>query len=1090
MEKMTLNGNKLLISDNLLEKYLNSNGRVETYFAFHLHTHYSALDGFSEPEDYLKVSDELGIKGLGVTEHGNLFSMPYFNLLSDKYPRVKQVLGVELYEAFDMYEKDKDNKYFHLVCLAKNERGRIAINEIISKSNKEGFYYKPRVDLNLLKEYSEDLIFTSACLASKLSRENDFDKTIEYVNEYKSVLPNFYLEMQSHSSEEQVSYNKKILELAKATGTPFVITTDAHASTEKELEYQSYHVRIAKDMETTNEIYEGCYIQSVEEIYNRMSSQIGEENVTIGLLNTLSIMEMVDTDVKVPFQNPELPHFNTEGISEDEYLWNEVNKGFKKRGLDKKENWSEYKDRIDYEMSVITKMGFSGYFLITWDWIKFARDNNIEIGDGRGSAAGSLVNFVLGITNVDPVEYGLIFERYLNPERIGLPDTDSDCSDQQRIIEYLESKYGSEQVSRVVNFSYITPKVAIKDVGDVLEIPYKTREEISKLFPSEDFDDDYNKNKTRIEKLIEVNPEYKKWFEVAKAISGKIRQTSIHACAVGIVNSKISDYMPIHIGENGEKIIQVDKKILEKIGIVKMDILGLKTLKVVGDTLSKINKTSDYLDINDKDFVNDKKTYDLISSGNTEGVFQIESYGMKELFKRLNCRSISEISDGISLYRPDSMDVLEEYILVKNGNTEPTYIHEDMIPIFDGTNGQMVYQEQLLEVVRKFGGRTYGGADLFRKGIGQKNKQLVEKESLKLKDEIVENGYDKNIAGRISELMASKGGYSFNKSHGVCYATLTYKTGYLKANHTVEFMTSLLNSEIGNFAKISKYINNCKFMEIEVMPPNINKSSNDFTINDGKILFGLSMIKGIGEAASNSILTAREQGKFSSFEDLIERTSINKTAIIALIKSGALGGKKIEMMKKYCDSLFDFKEFVPLKTTSGYTVARLKDELGIDTKDKEERLALFNEFKEKEFYKAQSEKLKKHRLDFKEKYMYNKSKWEFETLSIYLTSNPLEEGLKLIKPFDEYEDGDKATVIGTIIDIDKKKSKNGAYAFIEFYDGDTVRELIMWSNVYKKYDTKIKKGMDLVVKGRKEGDNLIVSQAKPYASWKKEKGLS
>ena len=758
---MTLNGNlahnKQLINSSLVDKYLNEMGRVETYFAFHLHTHFSLLDGFSEPKDYLKVASELGISGLGITEHGNLFSMPYFNLLKKEYPNVRQVIGTEFYEAFDMTVKDKDSKYFHLICLAKNERGRIAINELISKSNQEGFYYKPRIDLEAIKPYAQDLVFTSACLASKLARETNYDKVIEYVNEYKSIMPHFYLEIQSHLSQDQVDYNKKIIQLSKDTNTPFVITMDAHASTEQELEYQSYFVQIAKDMETANEIYEGCYLQSVDEIYKRMIPQIGEENVTIGLLNTLSIMEMVD-DVTVPFQEPELPHFNTGDISESEYLWSEVWKGFEKRGLDSKPNVDEYKERIEYEMSVITEMGFSGYFLITWDWIKYARENGIEIGDGRGSAAGSLVNYVLGVTNVDPLIYGLIFERFLNPSRIGLPDVDSDCSDQQAVINYLESVYGKQQVSRVINFSYITPKVSIKDVGDVLDIPYKTRDEISKLFPSDDFDEDYNNNKARLEKMIQQNPEYQKWFEVARAISGKIRQTSIHACAVGIVNSKITNYMPIHLGENGEKIIQVDKKVLEKIGIVKMDILGLKTLKVVGETLKLIGKDSSYLDINDEEFVKDDKAYDIIASGNTEGVFQIESYGMKELFKRINCRSILEISDGISLYRPDAMGVLEEYILVKQGKANPTYLHDDMIPIFERTQGQMVYQEQLLNVVRKFGNRSYGDADLFRKGIGQKNKELVEQESRKLKDEIIANGYPKDIAEKLSDLMASKGG--------------------------------------------------------------------------------------------------------------------------------------------------------------------------------------------------------------------------------------------------------------------------------------------------------------------------------------------
>lgn len=1081
---MILNGNFL---SSFLEKYLNSERKVVTYFPFHLHTHYSLLDGFSEPEDYMKRANELGLVGIGVTEHGNMFSAPYFDLLRKKYPDIKMVYGCELYETFDISVKDKDSKYFHLVCLAKNENGRIALNEIITKSNKDGFYYKPRVDLELLKPYVNDLIFTSACLASKLSRESDFDKVVEYINEYKLIMPNFYLEMQSHISSDQVKYNQKILELSHITNTPFVITTDAHASTPQELKYQGYHVKIAKDMDTANEIYEGCYIQSVDEIYKNMTPQIGEENVTIGLLNTLKILEDIEI-VNMPFQEPELPHFDTGDISENQYLWDRINEGFNDRILKKNKDIQTYKDRINYEMSVIEEMNFSGYFLIVWDFINYARKNGIQV-DLRGSSASSLINFLLYMTDTDPIEYGLVFERFLNKDRLDYPDIDVDVSDQQFIIDYLEYKYGKEQVSRVVNFSYITPKVAIKDVGDVLGISYKERDEISKLFPSENFDDDYNNNKSRLDRLIEQKPMYKEWFDIARAISGKIRQTSTHACAVGIVNSKITNYMPIHLGENNEKIIQVDKKILEKIGIVKMDILGLKTLSVVANTLKLIGKDKTYLDVNNKEFLNNEKAYSLIESGNTEGVFQMESYGMKELFKKLNCRSITEISDGISLYRPDSMDVLDEYILVKKGIAKPTYIHDDMIPFFKETYGQMVYQEQVLNIVRKFGGRTYGQADIFRRAIGKKDLKLIAIESSKFKKEVSENGYDDDTANKLYELMSSKGNYSFNKSHGVSYANLAYKTAYLKANHTVEFMTALLNSDIGNFSKISKYVNNSKQMGIDVLPPNINKSSNEFSINDKKILFGISMIKDIGKSASEEIMNERENGKFKSFDDFLSRTNLNKKSVVALIKSGALGKNKIQLMKDYCDSVFEKREFSKYKTTSGYNLIRLKEEYNIDTKDKDERLRLFNEFKLKEFEEKEMERLKQHRIDFKEKYMSNKEKWEFDTLSIYLTENPLEKGLNLIKSFEEYNDGDRITSIGTIIKIDKKKGKSGAYAFLEFYDGDTVRELIMWSNIYKKYDTKIKKGMDLVVIGKKDGENIVCEKAKLYSSWKKEKGL-
>lgn len=398
-----------------------SNGKINTYFAFHFHTHYSALDGFSTPEEYIRVAEELEIKGLGVTEHGNLYSAPYFELA--KKENVRMVYGFEAYEAYNRFEKDENSKYFHLVVLAKNEKGRLAINKIITESNNpESFYYKPRVDLELLKPYANDLIISTACLASKLARV-DYETAVKYVLEYKSIFPHFYLEMQSHSSNEQVEYNKKILRLSKETNTPFVITCDAHASSEKELKYQEYHVRIAKDIDTANEIYEGCYLQSVDEIYERMIPQISEENVTIGLQNTLDILDLIE-EVHIPFKEPELPVLDFGDITPHEKLTELVKEGFKTRRIysRKKDRLQEYLDRAEYELSVIGDMGFSSYFLIVWDFVNYARSMKMPTSDSRGSAGGSLVLYLIGVTNIDPIKYDLFFERFLNKERISYPD--------------------------------------------------------------------------------------------------------------------------------------------------------------------------------------------------------------------------------------------------------------------------------------------------------------------------------------------------------------------------------------------------------------------------------------------------------------------------------------------------------------------------------------------------------------------------------------------------------------------------------------------------------------------------------------------
>lgn len=1066
------------------------NDRVETYFAFHLHTDFSQLDGFATVEEYLQVCEELGIVGLGITEHGNLYSAPYVQKEKKNYPSIKTAIGVELYEAYDRFAKEK-REYFHLVAIAKNEKGRLALNKIITESNREeSFYYKPRVDLELLAPYAEDLIISSACLGSKIAKEDDFSKSVDLVNEYKSIFPHFYLEMQSHQSDSQHRYNDKILKLAKKTHTPYVVTCDAHASSKTQLRYQAYHVKIAKDMDTADEIYEGCYLQSVDEIYETMIPQIGEEATTIGLQETLNILDLIE-DVEIPFKEPELPELDFGDLTPDEKLQEVVNEGFLTRTIKERypDKMQEYMDRVKMEMDVIIDTGFASYFLIVWDFVNYAKKMNMPTSDARGSAGGSLVLYLAGVTNIDPIKYGLIFERFLNKERINYPDIDEDFADQQAIISYLEHKYGEEKICRVLNFSYITPKVAIKDVGDLFGVPYSVRDEISKLFDSSDFDSDYELNKVRLENYILENPEYEEWFEVARHIAGKIRQTSIHACAVGILNSDVIDVMPVQIGGKGEKIIQCNGKMIEKLGIVKFDVLGVETLKVVYNTLDLIGKDMSYLDLDNEEFLNNTKAYDIIASGNTDGLFQIESYGMKDLFKRLNARNIEEISDGISLYRPDAMAQIEDYISVKNGEKNSTYIHEDMKEMLEITNGALIYQEQVLGIIRKFANRSYGQADIVRRAIGKKDKEVVQIEAEKLRQEILTTGYERIVSDYVADYLSDAGAYSFNKSHGVGYATLVYKTAFLKANHPLEYMVSLLNSKIGDFESINKYVLNSKQMGIEVTPPDVNSSNELFTISDGKISFGISMIKGVGQSISDMILEEREISKFKSFDDFLKRVKVPKGGMIALIKSGMFGMDKLELMKKYFQSTYVTREFKPLKSTSGFTIQELKDRLNIDTKDKVERLRLFNIYKESEFEKKEKVRLTKGRKEFTEKYMQNRPKWEFETLSMYLTSNPLEEGLRFVFPFDSYSDYDKVTIVGTVIGIKKKKGKNGQYAFIEFYNGEKIVEVIFWTNTWSKYDNKIKKGMDLAVIGTKEGQKVTVSQVKPYKVWCREKNI-
>lgn len=738
------------------------------YSSLHNHDYYSLLDGYGSPKEMLDRAKELGLKAYATTNHGNAYSFIYYDLLKKEYPDIKLIFGTELYECNDITVKDKDNKYFHLICLVRNEQGRKDLNKVITKSNFEGFYFKPRCTIEDLKPYAENFVISSACLASKIAREEDFNKCIEYINEYKEAFPYFYLEMQSHQHQDQCLYNQKILELSKITNTPFIITTDSHAPKKEDLYYQDKLIQIGrkstnndKNAIENSEVYEGCYMQSEEEIHECMDSQIGYENVCIGLDNTNKVSDLIG-NVNMPFQSPQLPTFPLpDGFNDNnEFLWHLIKEGWKDRGYDKLSEKEQQirRDRLNYEMKIIHEMGFDGYFLFVWDFINAAQKLGVEVGRGRGSAAGSLVCYCCHITDIDPIKYGLIFERFLNPERVGLPDIDTDVGDRDAIIKYLVDKYGEDRVCQIINYSYITPTVAITDVGKILGFPYNQMQKLSQKFTFDKWDDCIKVNPT----LINDNPQYADLFDIASHLSGRVKTVSIHAGGVGIVDTSINDYMPMKIGTKGEHVIQVDKHYIEDIGIIKFDLLGVATLNIIKEIKDDLHLDPWDYDINNPKFENDRPTYELLASGKTNGVFQVESAGMKDLLIRLKPKleqlDFEVISVILALYRPDSMGALDEYVEMAIGGSRPPSIHPDMDEILKDTNYCMIYQEQLLDIVKKFGGRTYGGADLFRKAIGKKLPELVKKQSEILRNEIVANGYSKDIADKIADELSQKGG--------------------------------------------------------------------------------------------------------------------------------------------------------------------------------------------------------------------------------------------------------------------------------------------------------------------------------------------
>lgn len=1077
------------------------------YSSLHNHTYYSLLDGYGSPQEMLDRAKEIGLKAFAITDHGNVYSHIYFDLIKKNYTEIKMIYGCELYECENIEIKDKDNKYFHLICLIRNEQGRKDLNKVITKSNLEGFYFKPRCTIDDLKPYAENFVISSACLAGKLARETDFEKCVEYINEYKTAFPYFYLEMQSHSHKDQCLYNQKILELSKRTNTPFIITTDSHAPKKEDLYYQDKLIQIGrkssnndKNAIENSEVYEGCYIQSEEEIHECMDNQIGYDNVCIGLENTNKIVDLID-EVNMPFQSPQLPTFPLpEGYKDNnDFLWHLVNQGWKDRGYDKlsEEEQKVRKDRLDYEMGVIHSMGFDGYFLFVWDFIKAAEKLGIEVGKGRGSAAGSLVCYCCHITDIDPIKYGLIFERFLNPERVGLPDIDTDVGDRDAIIDYLVDKYGEEKVCQIINYSYITPCVAITDVGKILGFPYNQMQKLSQKFTFDKWDDCMKVNP----KLLIDNPQYTELFDIAKHLSGRVKTVSIHAGGIGIVDTCINDYMPMKIGTKGEHVIQVDKHYVEDIGIVKFDLLGVATLNLVKEIKDDLHLNPWDYDINNSEFENDRSTYELLASGKTNGVFQVESAGMKDLLVRLKPKleqlDFEVISVILALYRPDSMGALDEYVEMATGGSRPASIHPDMDDILKDTNYCMIYQEQLLDIVKKFGGRTYGGADLFRKAIGKKIPELVQKESEILRGEIVNNGYPKKIADQIADELSQKGGYLFNKSHSYSYAVLCFETAWFKAHYPTYFFKALFNQNKDKAGAINKYILDAQYFNVDVEPPQINKSVMNFTVNDGKVLFGLSAISGIGETLSKDILAERdENGDYKSFNDLTERVPLTKAQVISLIKAGAIPCKnKRERLIKYLKSQYQPLQFSEVTTLPIYK--KLEDEWRIDLSqyilemkgkrivyNKDALLKEYNRLREEQFEENSKIRFQKY-IEENKKYLENEEFWEFETLQVFIHNNPFDAAYNFLTPFEDIPDGEKCTLVGIIAKVQKKKDKNGKqFAYINIYSSFGLVEGIVWHSQLKQYEDLIKKGQQIAILCKKDSEEkVIIEKVKTYNEW-------
>lgn len=896
----------------------------------HVHTEYSLLDGANRIKDLVARVKELGMNAVAITDHGVMYGAIEF-YKECKKQGIKPIIGCEVYVApRSRFEKEAgiDDKMGHLILLAKDNEGYKNLIKIVSKAFVEGYYYKPRVDLDLLKEYSSGLICTSACIAGFISRailDDEYEKAKQTALEYIDIFgkENFYIELQHNGIREQAMANRDLIRLARDLDVPLIATNDAHYLYREDA--YSHEVLLCiqtgKKMIDEDRMQFGSdefYIKSPEEMYSNF------KNLPETLENTVKIAERCNVDFE--FGHTILPNFDTpNNMDHFEFLRNMCYNGLiKKYKLDVdssstnyydfgdienkikyvKENRKDLYERLEYELSVVNKMGYTDYYLIVWDFIKYAKDNDIPVGPGRGSGAGSLAAYAIDITDIDPMKYSLVFERFLNPERVSMPDFDVDfCYEKrQKVIDYVCEKYGNDHVAQIITFGTLAARGVIRDVARVLNIPYAKADSISKKVPME--------MHITLDKALEMNPELRMMYnddpevkqviDISKKLEGLPRHASTHAAGVVITKEPVDTYVPLYKNDNLIST-QYTMTILEELGLLKMDFLGLRTLTVIKDTIDLV-KQNRGIDVEyDKD-MSDSNVYKLWWDGNTSGVFQFESAGMVSFMKELKPDRLEDLIAGVSLYRPGPMDQIPRYIKGKLNPEETVYTHPALKPILNVTYGCMVYQEQVMQIVRDIGGYSLGRADLVRRAMGKKKLDVMAEERKNfiygVTDETgkvlipgaIRNGVDEKSANKIFDEMAEFAKYAFNKAHAACYAVVAYRTAYLKTYYKSEFFAALLNSFITSLNKISVYINECKKLNIKIIKPDINKSFGKFTVNGDDIIFGLTAIKNVGTGAIDSLVEERNKnGDYKDFIDFCKRvngTEVNKKCIESMIKAG------------------------------------------------------------------------------------------------------------------------------------------------------------------------------------------------------------
>ena len=1072
----------------------------------HVHTEYSLLDGSNKIKECVARVKELGMDSVAITDHGVMFGVIDFYRAA-KAEGIKPILGCEVYVApGSRFDKEPgvrgEDRYYHLVLLAENDQGYHNLMKIVSRGFTEGYYYKPRVDMEVLREFHEGIISLSACLAGEVQKNvlrGMYEEGKAAALRYQEIFGegNFFLELQDHGMQEQKQVNQSLLRMSQETRIPLVATNDVHYTYAEDEKPHDMLLCIQTGKKLADEDrmrYEGgqYYIKSEEEMKGLFPYALE------ALENTQKIADRCN--VEIEFGVTKLPKYDVpEGYTSWEYLNKLCYEGLKKRYPDGDDS---LKERLEYELSVIKSMGYVDYFLIVWDFIKYAKDHGIMVGPGRGSAAGSIVSYCLEITSIDPIKYQLLFERFLNPERVSMPDIDVDfCFERrQEVIDYVVRKYGSDRVVQIVTFGTMAARGVIRDVGRVMDLPYAFVDSIAKMVPTElnmTLDRALTMNQ-ELKKLYQEDAQVQELIDMSRRLEGLPRHTSMHAAGVVISQKSVDEYVPLSLGSDGSVTTQFTMTTLEELGLLKMDFLGLRTLTVIQDAAKLAEKSSGKaIDMGAIDY-NDKKVLDSIGSGKTEGVFQLESGGMKNFMKELKPQNLEDIIAGISLYRPGPMDFIPQYIKGKTHPEEITYDCPQLEPILEPTYGCIVYQEQVMQIVRDLAGYTLGRSDLLRRAMSKKKGDVMQKERQNFvygnKEEgvpgCIANGIDEKTANKIYDEMIDFAKYAFNKSHAAAYAVVAYQTAWLKYYYPVEFMAALMTSVIDNPGKVSEYIYTCKQMGIAVLPPDINKGEGNFSVDNGNIRYGLAAIKSIGKPVIHAILEERKtRGPFKTLKDFIERLSsreVNKRTIESFIKSGAfdsLGGTRKQFMMVYVKILDQVNQERKYSMTGQMSLFDMvsdeqKSEFDIPLPDVGEY--------EKE----------------------TKLAFEKEVVGVYLTGHPLEDYAEKWKKniskttldfqVDEETghakvyDGAKEIVGGMISAKTIKYTKNNkTMAFITLEDLVGSVEVVIFPKDYERNQQYLTEENKVFIKGRvsEEDDapsKLICETVIPFAQTKQE----